>query len=61
VKAEHGDDEALQKKLRAAIALTEAQARRETCPSCHDVNNSPDFAFEAYWPDVAHDEEPRKQ
>ena len=55
--AEAGGDKALQHKLQQAMALTEARAKREICAGCHDVNNSPDFEFEAYWPDVAHPED----
>ena len=55
--AEDGSDEAVKQKLRTAVALRAADAERQVCLSCHDVNNSPDFEFEAYWPDVAHAED----
>ena len=57
VAAEEGGDEAQQTRLRRALVLTKDEARRRACPSCHDVENSPDFDFHAYWPDVAHAEE----
>lgn len=52
--AEAGQDEIAQQRLRKALKLGQLQAKQLVCPSCHDVNNSPDFAFDAYWPDVAH-------
>jgi hypothetical protein len=54
--AEVAGDEASKRQLRMAIAVTASEAKRQICPSCHDVDHSPDFDFEAYWPDVAHDE-----
>lgn len=58
VEAEAGADESLRETLRKAVALTKDEAQRRVCPTCHDVSNSPDFDFEAYWPDVAHSAEP---
>lgn len=52
--AEAGANESRQRELRAAIRLVQARARQQVCVRCHDVTNSPDFEFEAYWPDVAH-------
>jgi hypothetical protein len=55
--AEAGADELLKEKLQAALRLTQADAQRQVCPRCHDVTNSPDFEFDAYWPDVTHAED----
>jgi hypothetical protein len=52
--AEAGSNVALQERLRAGVVLTLDDAKREVCLRCHDVSNSPDFEFEAYWSDVAH-------
>jgi len=52
--AEAGANESLKEKLQAAMRLTPAEAEQRICPRCHDASNSPDFEFEAYWPDVAH-------
>ena len=55
--AETGADKARQQAQQAAIRLTQAEAKRLVCVRCHDVTNSPDFEFDAYWPDVAHGQE----
>lgn len=55
-----------QERLRAALRLTvvENEGNRDKqvfgsvvqgCVQCHDVDNSPDFDFQAYWPEVAHE------
>ncbi|MEM1061013.1 MAG: multiheme c-type cytochrome [Planctomycetota bacterium] len=36
------------------MELTLAEARDEICLRCHDVDNSPHFDFDTYWPKVAH-------
>jgi hypothetical protein len=54
--AEGGDDKTLKRTLRAAMAVSQAGTKRQICLGCHDVNNSPDFDFASYWPDVAHRE-----
>ncbi len=54
--AEEGANKDLQRSLREAMAITQDQARQRVCAACHDVDNSPDFDFEAYWPDVEHRE-----
>ena len=58
-KAEVGADEPLQEKLRTAMRVTVEEAQndpRKMCYNCHDLDNSPDFNFETYWPKVAHKE-----
>ena len=50
------DDE--QTKLREAMRLTLADAKKNQCLTCHDLDNSPDFhkpgAFEEYWKRIEH-------
>jgi hypothetical protein len=67
--AENGEidvDEAELEKLRAALHLkiVENEGNKdgqvfgkvvEMCMQCHDLDNSPDFDFQHYWPEVAHD------
>ena len=48
-------------RLRAELAMTidTPEGRQRTinnCLECHDLDNSPDFDFEEYWPSVAHSE-----
>lgn len=38
----------------AEVRVTLAQARRKTCIACHDLDNSPTFDFDTYWPRIAH-------
>ena len=52
--AESGGDTALQEKLRKTIIMTKAESKKQQCYSCHDLDNSPDFDFEKYWPFVEH-------
>jgi hypothetical protein len=56
VAAEAGGDVELQKKLQKAMSVTQAEAENHTCRACHDLDNSPDFDFKAYWPLVEHKE-----
>jgi hypothetical protein len=56
--AEEGSDHDLQRALREAVSLAQDDARQRVCITCHDVDNSPDFDFDAYWPDVEHWEAP---
>jgi hypothetical protein len=60
VAAESGGDSALQAKLQKAMVVTKEEAQTnhaKWCQNCHDLDNSPDFKFETYWPDVEHYEE----
>jgi hypothetical protein len=57
-----GINEALQEKLRKEMIVTKEQAKTRMCFSCHDLDNSPDYAeaedgWEKYWPTVAHGED----
>ncbi|HWA96840.1 MAG TPA: multiheme c-type cytochrome [Pirellulales bacterium] len=40
--------------LRAGLRLTLTTAREKTCAKCHDLDNSPEFDFTTYWPQVEH-------
>lgn len=71
VAAEQGDidaDEATLTRLREGMRLTLAPGEADgqlvngrlgkvtaQCYECHDLDNSPDFNFEEYWPEVAHE------
>jgi len=57
VEAELGSDEELKEKLREATILTKDEAKKRHCMSCHDLDNSPDFNFDIYWPNIAHGED----
>jgi hypothetical protein len=60
VAAESGGDAALQKKLQQAMVVTKEESQTshgKWCQNCHDLDNSPDFHFETYWPDVEHYED----
>ncbi len=66
VAAEMGSDLDLMEELRkpTVITLEESQqavssaiADRQHCMNCHDIDNSPDFDFETYWPKIEHREE----
>lgn len=57
VAAEMGSDSALQKKLQKAMVLTKEDAEKRQCMTCHDLDNSPDFDFKDYWPQVEHHED----
>ena len=57
VAAENGDldvDDAKLAELRTGMRLTLEQARINVCVRCHDLDNSPDFEFDKYWPHVEH-------
>ena len=54
--AELSGSEALRQQLRKAMVLTQADAKKTQCLSCHDQDNSPEFNFELYWPFVKHHE-----
>lgn len=43
-------------QYRKAMVLTKAEAKKRFCYECHDLDNSPDFDFDAYWPLVEHSE-----
>jgi hypothetical protein len=53
---EEGSNEALQKTLRKAVRLTKEEARKQQCVTCHDIDNSPAFDFDKYFPLIEHHE-----
>ncbi|MCA8996801.1 MAG: hypothetical protein KDA80_07445 [Planctomycetaceae bacterium] len=42
------------RSARADMRLTLTQARENVCNRCHDLDNSPHFDFDKYWPKVNH-------
>ncbi|HEX3871483.1 MAG TPA: multiheme c-type cytochrome [Pirellulales bacterium] len=40
--------------LRASVRVTETMAKDRICSACHDLDNSPEFDFSTYWPQVEH-------
>lgn len=58
VDAENGDIDVTEKEqdaLRAEMRLTLAEAKKSTCYTCHDIDNSPEFEFDKYWEKVKHE------
>lgn len=49
--------EEVRKKFREALVITKADSEKWQCVTCHDLDNSPDFDFQEYWPQVEHYEE----
>jgi len=57
--AENHGTPAEQVAARKTVVLTKEEAadpnsRKQNCWSCHDLDNSPEFKFELYWPFVKH-------
>ena len=39
------------------MVVTKAEAEKRFCVNtCHDLDNSPDFDFKEYWPQIEHHE-----
>lgn len=53
--------EELKKKFRQALVVTKEDAEKWQCMTCHDLDNSPDFDFKEYWPNVEHYEKKEKK
>ena len=53
-EVELAGSEELKLKYRKAVVVTKAESQKQQCMTCHDLDNSPDFDFEAYWPYVEH-------
>lgn len=51
VAAEAGKDAAVREKMRRLMHL---KADDVSCLKCHDLDNSPEFEFSTYWPQVEH-------
>ncbi|MDX1964879.1 MAG: multiheme c-type cytochrome [Pirellulales bacterium] len=41
-------------ELRNSMKVTLADMKKTGCAQCHDIDNSPAFNFETYWPEVEH-------
>jgi hypothetical protein len=54
VKAEMGGDLEAARKYQKAMVITKEESEKRQCMTCHDLDNSPDFDFETYWPEVEH-------
>jgi hypothetical protein len=57
VIAEAGANEAMQKKYRLASRITKEESKKRQCGTCHDGDNSPEFDFDTYWPQIEHREQ----
>jgi hypothetical protein len=57
IRAEMGSDFEAQERFRTLVRLTLEDARNWQCVSCHDLDNSPDFDFDTYWPLIEHNED----
>lgn len=60
VESEESGEESAQ--LRKEMVVTKAEAKATMCLSCHDLDNSPDYAldenaFDKFWPAIAHGED----
>lgn len=55
--AELGNNEKIQEKYRKACVITKEESKKRQCATCHDLDNSPDFDFETYYPQIEHKEE----
>ena len=60
VESEESGEES--EELRKQMIVTKAEAKATLCLSCHDLDNSPDYAladdgFEKFWPAIAHGED----
>jgi hypothetical protein len=53
-EAERTKDVAKLDALRKSVHLTLAIAKDRVCMTCHDIDNSPEFNFDDYWPQVEH-------
>ncbi|MBS0210176.1 MAG: hypothetical protein JSS27_14605 [Planctomycetes bacterium] len=54
VAAERGSDAALRDVGRDRMKITVQLAKDKACAACHDLDNSPEFDFSTYWPQVEH-------
>jgi len=59
VRVPAADRERLRAELHLALDTPQAKQRVvNNCLECHDLDNSPQFDFDTYWPQVEHTEEP---
>lgn len=55
VRASVTERDKLRAELRLSLATPEGRQRAvNNCLECHDLDNSPQFDFDTYWPQVAH-------
>ncbi|MCL2623355.1 MAG: hypothetical protein FWD31_06785 [Planctomycetaceae bacterium] len=54
--AEAGSNESDQERYRATMRLSTDEAGQRLCYTCHDLDNSPNFTFDEYWPKIKHQE-----
>jgi hypothetical protein len=52
---EIGSNEVAQERYRAAMRVSTEDGKK-MCYTCHDLDNSPNFNFETYWPKIEHKE-----
>jgi hypothetical protein len=58
VKASEAERDRLRQELVLTLATPEGKQQAvNNCLECHDLDNSPKFDFDEYWPSVAHSEE----
>ncbi len=55
--AEQGSDEKLQEQYRKAVVISKEESKKSQCVTCHDLDNSPDFDFDTYYPKIEHHED----
>ena len=42
------------KSLQLSMRVTKEQAKKNLCLECHDLDNSPEYDWDVYWPKVEH-------
>ena len=58
VRASEAERDRLRQELVLSLATPEGKQKAvNNCLECHDLDNSPQFDFDEYWPSVAHSEE----
>ncbi len=56
VAIENGEDSEPGEKdlVLSRLRVTKEEAKERLCVQCHDLDNSPDFEFDTFWPFIAH-------
>jgi hypothetical protein len=58
VRASTTERDRLRNELVLSLDTPEGKQKAiNNCLECHDLDNSPEFDFDEYWPSVAHSEE----
>jgi hypothetical protein len=61
VRASVTERDRLRAEITLSIATPEGKQRAvNNCLECHDLDNSPQFEFDTYWPQVAHPTPPEE-